>query len=75
MSPTTTKTPPFRLCIAFLLIVQIACWALTLLDLVHPGRPQVLLRTTMDTISLHFSRQSSVLLRYRDGTGVRGLLF
>jgi hypothetical protein len=67
------KDSSFRLCIAFLLVVQIACWALTLLDLMHPGRPQMLLRTTMDTMSMHFShfsRQSN-LLSYRE---IRGLL-
>jgi hypothetical protein len=31
------KESSFRLCIAFLLIVQIGCWALTLLDLLHPA--------------------------------------
>jgi hypothetical protein len=68
------KETSFRLCIAFLLIVQIACWTLTLLDLVDPGKPQLLLRTTMDTISLHFTHQSSVLIMYRD-MGMRGLVF
>jgi hypothetical protein len=67
------KESSFRLCIAFLLIVQIACWALTLLDLMHPGRPQLLLRTTMDTMSMHFSHftQQKNLVSFGE---IRGLL-
>jgi hypothetical protein len=61
------KDSSFRMCIAFLLMVQIACWTLTLLDLLHPGKPYALIRTTMDLVSLYFSRQSSAaLLSYRD---------
>ncbi|KAF1947713.1 hypothetical protein EJ02DRAFT_439914 [Clathrospora elynae] len=66
------KNTPFRLCIAFLLIVQVACWTLTLLDLFHPGKPRAVIRTTMDLVSLYFSRQSTALLRYRD---VRGFVY
>jgi hypothetical protein len=66
------KESSFRLCIAFLLIVQIACWALTLLDLMHPGRPQMLLRTTMDTMSMHFAHLAGQrnLVGYRDVVGL-----
>jgi len=60
------KETSFRVCIAFLLIVQIACWTLTLLDLLHPGKPHAVMRTTMDLVSIYFSRQSSALLSYRD---------
>ncbi|USP73926.1 hypothetical protein yc1106_01200 [Curvularia clavata] len=60
------KDSSFRICIAFLLIVQIACWSLTLLDLLHPGKPHAIMRTTVDLVSLYFSRQSSALLSYQD---------
>lgn len=60
------KDSSFRICIAFLLIVQIACWSLTLLDLLHPGKPNAIVRTTVDLVSLYFSRQSSALLSYQD---------
>ncbi|EUC35133.1 hypothetical protein COCCADRAFT_91715 [Bipolaris zeicola 26-R-13] len=61
------KDSSFRICIAFLLIVQLACWSLTLLDLLHPGKPHALMRNIMDLVSLFFSRQSTTaLLSYRD---------
>ncbi|KNG49469.1 hypothetical protein DDE82_004941 [Stemphylium lycopersici] len=61
------KDSSFRICIAFLLIVQIACWTLTLLDLLHPGKPHAIMRTTMDLVSIFFTRQSSsAMLSYRD---------
>jgi hypothetical protein len=37
------KTDAFRVCIAILLMIQLTCWAFTLLDLLSPGRPIVLL--------------------------------
>lgn len=72
------KESSFRLCIAFLLIVQIACWALTLLDLLHPGKPTAMLRTTMDLVSLYFARwgyQSSAALQTLRYTDIRGLVY
>jgi hypothetical protein len=71
------KESSFRLCIAFLLIVQIACWALTLLDLLHPGKPHAIIRTTMDLVSIYFSRccQSSAALQQLRYTDIRGLVY
>ncbi|KAL6169605.1 hypothetical protein ACJQWK_04617 [Exserohilum turcicum] len=60
------KESSFRICIAFLLIVQIACWSLTLLDLLHPGKPHAVIRTTMDLVSIYFTRQSNALLSYNE---------
>jgi hypothetical protein len=61
-----SKDSSFRLCIAALLIIQIACWALALVDLFIPGKPRLILRTTMDVISQLFARQSTAVLLYRD---------
>ncbi|KAF2024746.1 hypothetical protein EK21DRAFT_117443 [Setomelanomma holmii] len=60
------KDASFRMCIAALLIIQIACWMLALADLFIPGKPRVILRTTMDVISQLFARKSSAMLLYRD---------
>jgi hypothetical protein len=61
-----SKDSSFRLCIAALLIIQIACWALALVDLFIPGKPRLILRTTMDVISQLFARQLTAVLLYRD---------
>ncbi|KAF2819068.1 hypothetical protein CC86DRAFT_307909 [Ophiobolus disseminans] len=62
----SNKDASFRFCIAALLIIQIACWALALADLFVPGKPRVIVRTTMDVISQMFARRSTVLLLYED---------
>jgi hypothetical protein len=67
--PTTvdmSKDTSFRFCIAALLIVQIACWALALVDLFVPGKPRVLVRTTLDIVSQMFAKRSTALLLYKD---------
>jgi hypothetical protein len=61
-----SKDTSFRVCIAALLIVQIACWALALADLFIPGKPRLIIRTTMDVISQLFARRSAAMLQYRD---------
>jgi hypothetical protein len=61
-----SKDSSFRLCIAALLIIQIACWALALADLFVPGKPRLIVRTTMDVISQLFARRSAAMLQYRD---------
>jgi hypothetical protein len=61
-----SKDTSFRFCITALLIVQIACWALALADLFVPGKPRVIIRTTMDIISQIFARRSTATLLYRD---------
>jgi len=61
-----SKDTSFRFCIAALLVVQIACWALALTDLFVPGKPRLLIRTTMDVVSQLFARRSTILLAYRD---------
>ena len=65
------KESSFRFCIAALLVVQIACWALTLLDLYSPGKPRVLLRTALDVVATIFAQRRGVLLTYGE---VRALL-
>ncbi|KAH7138801.1 hypothetical protein B0J11DRAFT_423637 [Dendryphion nanum] len=40
----------FRYCIALLLIVQAACWLLTVLDLFSPGKPLSLARNSISTV-------------------------
>jgi hypothetical protein len=60
------KESSFRVCIAALLIIQIACWMLALVDLFVPGKPRIILRTTMDVVSQLFARKSSAMLLYRD---------
>lgn len=62
----SNKETSFRFCIAALLIVQIACWALALADLFVPGKPRVIIRTTMDVVSQMFAPRSTVLLLYQD---------
>lgn len=61
------KSDAFRTCIAILLFIQLTCWALTLLDLLSPGRPVVVLRTSMDVVSQLFARQQpAAVLLYKD---------
>ena len=61
------KTDAFRVCIAILLMIQLTCWAFTLLDLLSPGRPILLLRTSMDIISqLCAKKQPNAVLLYKD---------
>jgi len=75
---TMGKDSSFRLCIASLLIIQIACWALTLLDLYHPGKPTAMLRTTMDLASLYFTRlggQSSAALQHLSVRDITALVY
>jgi hypothetical protein len=61
-----SKDSSFRLCIAALLIIQIACWALALVDLFVPGKPRLIIRTTMDVISQLFARRTAAMLLYED---------
>ncbi|KAF1920804.1 hypothetical protein BDU57DRAFT_436091 [Ampelomyces quisqualis] len=61
-----SKDSSFRICIAFLLVIQIACWALSLADLFIPGKPRLIVRTTMDVISQLFARRSAAMLLYQD---------
>ncbi|KAF2016194.1 hypothetical protein BU24DRAFT_196397 [Aaosphaeria arxii CBS 175.79] len=68
-----SKTSSFRVCISLLLLVQIACWFLTVLDLYRPGRPQSLLRNSMSVLRTSsegllqlLSQPSSALLSYKD---------
>jgi hypothetical protein len=65
-SLSMSKDSSFRLCIAALLIIQIACWALALVDLFEPGKPRLMIRTTMDVISQLFARRSAAMLLYGD---------
>lgn len=75
-SPTMgkSKETSFRLCIAFLFTIQAACWALTLLDLLQPGKPLSLFRTSVSVyqnstalVSQMFSRRApSAVLYYKD---------
>jgi hypothetical protein len=68
------KPGPFRICIAFLLIIQLACWALTLLDLLQPGKPRALLRTALDVVAQVFlQRRPGVVLRWSEVVG-RGVV-
>jgi capsular polysaccharide biosynthesis protein len=60
------KDSSFRLCILILLIIQTTIWALTLLDLMHPGRPIALVRSTVDMVATLFAKQPSAVLVYRD---------
>lgn len=61
------KTDVFRVCIAILLFIQLTCWALNLLDLLHPGRPIVLLRESTNIISQLFAKQQpAAVLLYKD---------
>lgn len=61
------KTDAFRTCIAILLFIQLTCWALTLLDLLSPGRPVSMLRTSMDVVSQLFAKQQpAAVLLYKD---------
>jgi hypothetical protein len=68
-TPKMAKSDAFRTCIAILLFIQLTCWALTLVDLLSPGRPVVLLRTSMDMISQLFAKQQpAAVLLYKDFT-------
>ncbi|KZM26986.1 uncharacterized protein EKO05_0004961 [Ascochyta rabiei] len=61
------KTDAFRICIAILLFIQFTCWALTLLDLLSPGRPTMLLRTSTHIVSQVFAKQQpAAVLLYKD---------
>lgn len=64
------KDASFRMCIAALLVVQVACWALTLLDLYQPGQPRVLLNTAFDGVSQMVSRGNGLILTYQEVVGV-----
>ena len=67
------KTDAFRVCIAVLLMIQLTCWAFTLLDLLSPGRPIVLLRTSVDVVSqLLAKQQPTAVLLYKD---IRSMMF
>ncbi|KAF2244490.1 hypothetical protein BU26DRAFT_523137 [Trematosphaeria pertusa] len=61
-----SKDSSFRTCIALLLAIQAACWALTLLDLYSPGKPLSLLRSSTNLFAQLFSRRTSGLLSYKD---------
>lgn len=66
-TPTMAKDSAFRICIAILLLIQLTCWALTLLDLLSPGRPTALLRTSVDLVSQVFAKQQpAAVLLYQD---------
>lgn len=41
------KDASFRLCLSFLLAIQATIWALTVLDLLSPGKPLSLFRTSV----------------------------
>ncbi|KAF9696952.1 hypothetical protein EKO04_004766 [Ascochyta lentis] len=61
------KTDAFRICIAILLFIQLTCWALTLLDLLSPGRPIALMRTSVRIVSQVFAKQQpAAVLLYKD---------
>lgn len=61
------KTDAFRICIAILLLIQLTCWALTLLDLLSPGRPIILLRASVEVVSQVFAKQQpAAVLLYKD---------
>ncbi|KAF9740115.1 hypothetical protein PMIN01_02750 [Paraphaeosphaeria minitans] len=53
------KESSLRLFMAVLLAIQAVCWSLTLLDLISPGKPLSLLRTSGDMVSQMLSVQSS----------------
>lgn len=61
------KDNSFRICVALLLSIQTLCWALTLLDLISPGKPLSLLRSSSDFLS-HLPRlfYRSAILSYKD---------
>ncbi|KAF2748031.1 hypothetical protein M011DRAFT_467069 [Sporormia fimetaria CBS 119925] len=70
------KSTPFRTCILILLILQAAIWALTLLDLVSPGKPLSLFRTSLkvyrhstDILAQLLSRRAQSMLHY---SNIRG---
>jgi hypothetical protein len=61
------KSDAFRTCIAILLFIQLTCWALTLLDLLSPGRPVAMLRASTDVMSQLFAKQQpAAVLLYKD---------
>ena len=61
------KDSSFRLCVLILLIIQTTIWALTLLDLMHPGRSTALARSTADVVATLFAKQRpAAMLVYRD---------
>jgi hypothetical protein len=51
------KDSSFRLFMAVLLVIQTVCWSLTLLDLMSPGKPLSLLRTSSEMMSQMLPRQ------------------
>ncbi|KAL5391965.1 hypothetical protein PMIN02_006379 [Paraphaeosphaeria minitans] len=55
------KESSLRLFMAVLLAIQAVCWSLTLLDLISPGKPLSLLRTSGDMVSQMLSSTESVL--------------
>lgn len=66
-TPKMAKGDTFRTCIAILLFIQLTCWALTLLDMLSPGRPVAMLRTSMDIINQLFAKQQpAAVLLYKD---------
>lgn len=48
-----------RLCLTLIVLIQATCWTLILLDLFSPGKPQLLLRSTISVMG----RTSDTLLR------------
>jgi hypothetical protein len=60
------KDSSFRVCIALLLVVQAICWTFTLVDLFSPGKPRLLLRTSMDLVGQAVANRGDVLLLYRE---------
>ncbi|KAK7191329.1 hypothetical protein PSPO01_02638 [Paraphaeosphaeria sporulosa] len=52
------KDSSLRLFMAVLLAIQAVCWSLTLLDLISPGKPLSLLRTSGDIMSQMIFQQS-----------------
>jgi hypothetical protein len=51
MPKDTPSTSTFRICVAILLAIQAACWALIMLDLFRPGKSLALLRHSADIFS------------------------
>jgi DMSO reductase anchor subunit len=60
------KDSSFRVCIALLLVIQAICWAFTLVDLWNPGKPRLLLRTSMEVVARAVAKRGDVLLLYRE---------
>lgn len=68
-----SKSTSPRTILTLLLLIQLLCWSLTLLDLLHPGAPQRLLRLAFAQTTRILALRKTGVLFIVQGMGLRGL--